>query len=89
MHVFVGSGAFWVVTSFLVGDLYGTRAIRPGPASHVLIGSERIDGRLIRSGERGVLFYDTKANLLMLVRWDSIKQIARVAASSSTISAAP
>jgi hypothetical protein len=39
-----------------------------------------IDVRLIRSGDRGVLFFDEKSNKVTLLRWDEIKQISTVQA---------
>jgi hypothetical protein len=39
-----------------------------------------IDVRLIRSGDRGVLFFDEKNNQVTLLRWDEIKQISTVQA---------
>jgi len=35
-----------------------------------------IDARLIRSGDRGVLFVDSKNNQVTLLQWDEIKQIS-------------
>ena len=39
-----------------------------------------IDARVIRSGDRGVLFIDPKKNKVTLLKWDEIKQISTAAA---------
>jgi hypothetical protein len=37
---------------------------------------DNIDAKLLRSGDRGVLFLDTKTKHVTLLRWDEIKQIS-------------
>lgn len=78
--VFGCAGA--VITAYVFGFAVAKAYLQPN--SHrsetiitTKIGSEE-DTLLIRSGDRGVLFFDNKTKQIILLRWDEIKQIGTV-----------
>lgn len=52
------------------GEPMATVALKEG--DHLLK-----NARIIRSGERGLLFYDTDARVVRFERWDGIKSVER------------
>jgi hypothetical protein len=79
--VFGCAGA--LITAYVFGFAVAKAYLQPN--SHrtetiitTKIGSEE-DTLLIRSGDRGVLFFDNKTKQIILLRWDEIKQIGTAA----------
>jgi hypothetical protein len=56
------------------------QAIRsnPIPVNTILLTDGELSGRVIRMGERGVLFWQTGTRRLSLIRWDLVKEIATI-----------
>lgn len=71
-----------IVTSFVVGLDVFSRTLRSVQQSHSLVvGSERVEGRIIRTGERGILFLQVPAQELTLVPWADVKRINSISAT--------
>lgn len=56
------------------------QAIRdnPIPVNTILLTDGELSGRVIRMGERGVLFWQTGTRRLKVIRWDLVKEIATI-----------
>jgi hypothetical protein len=73
-----------MILSFTFGNLRADSILHPGEGGAVFqqdsktIETKRsgqIEARILNSGDRGVLFFDIKANQITLLGWDEIKQI--------------
>lgn len=77
-----------IATIYTFGFGYGLATIDLQPSKYSSLPSTSIetkengaiDARLIRSGDRGVLFVDKRNGQVTLLRWDEIKQISTVQA---------
>jgi hypothetical protein len=70
------------LAAFFLGILMAVGATRQGPSPCCVSTIETnsfgtIRALVVRSGERGVLFYNSQIDQLVLLRWDEIKQISR------------
>ena len=70
-----------MVLAFSVGYDFATTFLESVPYNTTIETKNdgKVDVKLIRSGDRGVLFLDSKTNRITLLRWDEIKQISRAA----------
>jgi hypothetical protein len=41
----------------------------------LLVGSESLNGRIIRSGERGILFVENEHKRVVFIKWDELKRV--------------
>jgi hypothetical protein len=75
-----------VILAFTFGNLRANSILHPGPDEGGVLfqqglktietkKSGQIEARIFNSGDRGVLFFDTKANQITLLGWDEIRQI--------------
>ena len=68
-----------ILSCFALGMWSAHNDLQPPSRPHVIEMAEaRIVGRLIRTGERGILFYIPDKQQITLVRWDGVKQVSRV-----------
>lgn len=66
------------VAVFAVGQGACMFRLRGAPTENIEMADQRkIEGMLIRSGERGILFYDPKAMRTTFYQWDRIAQVER------------
>jgi hypothetical protein len=65
-----------LIVSFAVGDDVQREYVRGGKASHaVSFDGTELMGRVVRAGDRGILFFNPSTNEISLLRWDTIKRI--------------
>jgi hypothetical protein len=76
-HVFVSAVLVCVGVSFSFGLAFGHGFFSIETTSIVRLKSKEtpIEGRIIRSGERGILLYDRVSNLVRFERWETISSI--------------
>jgi len=66
------------VCVFVVGYQVGTRPARPVAQTATTIelkDGKQIPARIVRTGDRGILFFDATGAQLSLLRWDQVRQI--------------
>jgi len=74
------SGAILIVCfSFFFGEWRGREAAKAGTSLHTIQYGENqeVCGRMIGSGERGILFFDAGSGQLALLPWSTVKRIVR------------
>jgi hypothetical protein len=71
---------FILVLSLSVGMIMGTDVLRDEAKTSVTLKDNRpaIHGRIVRSGERGVLLYEPASRSVRFERWDAIQAVATV-----------
>jgi hypothetical protein len=65
------------VFAFATGHDFARSYVIYGPADHsIQFENEMLAVKLIRSGDRGILYYEPKAKQLNFVRWDVVKKLS-------------
>ena len=65
-----------LLITFAVGVDIQQRLVRDGKAVHTIsLETSELTGRIVRAGERGILFYDPGSREISFVRWDTVKRI--------------
>jgi hypothetical protein len=65
-----------LIVSFLIGLDVGHHGFDGGQPTHsVTLKSGVLEGKVIRAGERGVLFYETSSKQVGLLLWDDISRL--------------
>jgi hypothetical protein len=71
--------AFSVLLVALIAGLQFSRSVgSQNLSSDTVVAGEKeieIKGKLIRSGDKGIMFYDAGTKLITILRWDAIKRI--------------
>jgi hypothetical protein len=80
-RVLLAYGSLAVLTvSFAMGYQKASEFLAVKTANDTLqVADSALQGNIIRTGDRGVLLYVPSSNQIMLLKWDQIKQISRVA----------
>src|SRR5690242_1121800 len=81
---------FLSIAVFAFGHDVATRLLQSNNPAKTLIQTSEgaVHARIIRSGERGILFYDPANHLVTFLKWDTIKQISRPAEPATSVAAA-
>jgi hypothetical protein len=76
--MFSAAGCTVIVISFAAGFDMGMRYLRFGPPRHSIQtdASESLSVKIIRTGERGVLYFEPKSKEVGFIKWASIKKIS-------------
>jgi hypothetical protein len=65
-----------LLITFAVGVDVQQRFVRGGKVAHAIsLENSELTGRIVRAGERGILFYDPGSREISFVRWDAVKRI--------------
>ena len=65
-----------LVFSFMLGaDISRIDRLDPSFSHTIVTDAEFIEGKMVRAGERGVLFYDLKTKKFGMQRWEGIKRV--------------
>jgi hypothetical protein len=65
-----------LLVTFAVGIDIQQRFVREGKAAHTIsLEASELTGRIVRAGERGLLFYDPGSHEISFVRWETVKRI--------------
>jgi hypothetical protein len=72
--VLVAMGVF--VVAFVLGSDFSRIHRAGGKANNLIVDGQGVRGQIVRSGERGVLFYDSEAKAYRMVRWADLKEIS-------------
>jgi hypothetical protein len=66
-----------IVAAFALGHDFARSYILDGSPNHsIQLENETLLVKLIRSGDRGILYYEPKAKQLNFVRWDAVKKLS-------------
>jgi hypothetical protein len=67
-----------LAASFFCGALLGVNSLHPSPYKYVVTNNnnEAISAKIIRSGDKGVLYFDRKDKTLVFERWEGIREIS-------------
>lgn len=69
---------FVIAVPFYIGRLIGNLYLNDNSVTHVLTTkTSSIPGKLIRAGERGVLFVIKPSNVVVFLKWDEISRIEK------------
>ncbi len=72
----VAVSIFVFTFAFIMGFTQSRSYLKDGDGSHQIVTEgETLTTKIIRSGDRVMLFLDVKANQLGFLRWDSIKKV--------------
>ena len=68
-----------LLVTFAVGIDIQQRFVREGKAAHTIsLEASELTGRIVRAGERSLLFYDPGSHEISFVRWETVKRIRTV-----------
>jgi hypothetical protein len=68
-----------LLITFAVGVDVQQRFVRGGKVAHAIsLENSELTGRIVRAGERGLLFYDPGSREISFVRWETVKRIRTV-----------
>jgi hypothetical protein len=68
-----------LLTTFAVGIDVQERFVRRGKVAHtVSLEDSELKGRIVRAGDRGILFYEPGSQEITFVRWEAVKRIRTV-----------
>ncbi|MBL1256267.1 hypothetical protein [Methylocystis sp. Sn-Cys] len=72
------SYGFVVVVSFLLGHMIARSYVSDGGVLHTITlkGLDDVSGRIIRSGDKGVLFFDNSSRHINFLKWENIEKIS-------------
>ena len=74
--IYLASGVLVMATAFAMGHDNARSFVFDGPAKHsIQLEHEVLAVKLIRSGDRGVLYYEPKSSQLNFLRWEDIKKL--------------
>jgi hypothetical protein len=74
--VLAGIAIFAFLLTFTIGVHRATSILdSTSPTEQIMVDDRAVPARLIRGGDKGVLFYVVETKNIRFVRWDSIKQI--------------
>ena len=68
----------WLAAGLLGYELSERRAASPKQTEKLVLEGKEMPGKLIRGGERGVLFIPSDTKRVIFLRWDAIKNIERL-----------
>jgi hypothetical protein len=71
--VLVARGVFAVAV--VLGSDFSRMHRAGGNPKNLIVDGQGVRGEIVRSGERGVLFYDSEAKAYRMVRWTDLKEI--------------
>ena len=68
-----------LLITFAIGVDVQQRFVRGGKVAHAIsLENSELTGRIVRAGERGILFYDPGSREISFVRWETVKRIRTV-----------
>ena len=68
-----------LLITFAVGVDIQQRFVRGGKIAHAIsLETSELTGRIVRAGERGLLFYDPGSREISFVRWETVRRIRSV-----------
>lgn len=72
------SYGFVVMASFLIGHMIARSYVSDGGALHTITlkGLDDVSGRIIRSGDKGVLFFDNSSKQINFLKWENIEKLS-------------
>ena len=64
------------ISAFFLGRFVAQSYVAQGGSSHqVQTKTKNLDGKIIRSGERGMLFVEAPTRNILFIKWDEIQRI--------------
>lgn len=68
-----------IIGPFLIGlDFANKILMTKAPVESVIYSDKTLDGRIIRAGDKGILFFSTNDKKVRFLQWDSFKQIETI-----------
>jgi len=68
-----------LLITFTVGIDVQRKFVRAGKVSHMITFEDsEMAGRIVRAGDRGILFYEPGSREISIIRWDKVKRIRTV-----------
>ncbi|WP_271555240.1 MULTISPECIES: hypothetical protein [unclassified Bradyrhizobium] len=75
--VYLISGILIIVTAFATGHDFAHSYVSRGASDHsIQLENEKLAVKLIRAGDRGVLYFEPKTKQLDFVRWDAVRKLS-------------
>jgi hypothetical protein len=74
--IYLVAGALVIICAFGMGHDFARSYVLHGPTTHsIQLENETLSVKLIRSGDRGLLYYEPKSKQLSFLRWEAVKRL--------------